>query len=296
MHHGRTPVAVASRIKQTEKETDMENFSLWGAIVNTLTVILGSAIGLTVKQLVGKNSKSGLTANLSDAILKGLALCVLGIGITGTIKAAVNGQIVNVLGQSGAVNEETLVSLTAAFPTEESLVIVLSVAIGATVGTLINLDKWINRLGEKVESLTRARFGNVAQGFVSASLLFCVGSMTIVGALNSGLLGDHSMLYTKSLLDFVSSILLSVSMGIGVLFSAVFVLLFEGSITLLAQWIAPFLTANVITCMSGVGSILIIGLALNVLGVTKLKIMNYMPAVFLPVVLIPLAEWIGNFI
>ena len=274
----------------------MEHFSLWGALVNTLTVVLGSALGLSVKQLVGKKSKSGLTANLSDAILKGLALCVLGIGIAGTIKAAVNGQILNMLAQSGAVDEESMTSLAALFPTERSLVMVLSVAVGATVGTLLDLDKWINRLGERVEGLTRARFGNVAQGFVSASLLFCVGSMTIVGALNSGLLGDHSMLYTKSLLDFVSSILLSVSMGIGVLFSSVFVLVFEGSITLLAQWIAPFLTADVIACMSGVGSLLIIGLAFNVLGITKLKIMNYMPAVFLPALLIPLADWLQSVI
>lgn len=274
----------------------MEHFSLMGALVNTLTVILGSAIGLTVKQLVGKKSKSGLTANLSDAILKGLALCVLGIGITGTIKASVNGQILNVFAQSGTLDAQGLAALSAAFPTERSLVMVLSVAVGATVGTLLDLDKWINRLGERIEGLTRARFGNVAQGFVSAALLFCVGSMTIVGALNSGLMGDHTMLYTKSLLDFVSSILLSVSMGIGVLFSSVFVLVFEGSITLLAQWIAPFLTADVITCMSGVGSLLIIGLAFNVLGITKLKIMNYMPAIFLPVFLIPLAEWIGSFI
>lgn len=274
----------------------MSEFSLWGAIVNTLTVIMGSAIGLSVKHFFGKKSKSERTAHLSDAILKGLALCVLGIGITGTIKAAVNGQILSMIQAGGLVGGETAVSLAQAFPAEQSLVIVISVAVGATFGTLLDLDKWINRLGEKIESLTRARFGNVAQGFVSASLLFCVGSMTIVGALNSGLLGDHSMLYTKSLLDFVSSILLSLSMGIGVLFSSVFVLVFEGSITLLAQWISPFLTSDVITCMSGVGSILIIGLALNVLGVTKLKIMNYMPAILLPVLFIPIANWLASVI
>ncbi len=274
----------------------MGNFSLLGALVNTLTVILGSAIGLTVKHLVGKKSKSGKTANLSDAILKGLALCVLGIGITGTVKASVNGQILGALQGSGAIGEDALATLTQTLPSERTLVMVVSVAVGAAIGTLLDLDKWINRLGEKIESMTRARFGNVAQGFVSASLLFCVGSMTIVGALNSGLLNDHSMLFTKSLLDFVSSILLSLSMGIGVLFSAAFVLVFEGGITLLAQWIAPFLTVDVITCMSGVGSLLIIGLALNVLGVTKLKIMNYMPAVILPALFIPIADWLASVI
>ena len=118
--------------------------------------------------------------------------------------------------------------------------------------------------------------------------------MTVVGALNSGLTGDHSMLYTKSILDLVSSILLSLSMGIGVLLSAGFVLVLEGSIALLAQWIAPFLGEAVVLCMSGVGSLLIIGLALNVLGVTKLKIMNYLPAIFLPIGLIPLSNWLAS--
>ncbi len=278
---------------KNRKDHHMENFTLWGAIVNTLTVLLGSGIGLAVKHFVGKKSKSGKTANLSDAILKGLALCVLAIGITGTVKAAMNAQILDILASTGTVGSETVGALREAFPGERTLVIVLSVALGATLGTLLDLDRWINLLGERVERLTRARFGNVAQGFVSASLLFCVGSMTVVGALNSGLLGDHSMLYTKSLLDFVSSILLSLSMGIGVLFSSAFVLVFEGGITLLAQWIAPFLTTDVITCMSGVGSVLIIGLALNVLGVTKLKIMNYMPAVLLPILFLPLADWLA---
>ena len=154
----------------------------------------------------------------------------------------------------------------------------------------------LNLLGEKVELLARNRFGNVAQGFVSASLLFCVGSMTVVGAMNSGLLCDHTMLYTKAMLDFVSSMILATSMGIGVLLSASFVFVFQGSITLLAQWIAPFLTTEVITCMTGVGSILIIGLALNVLGVTKLKITNYVPAILLPAFLIPIADWLATLV
>ena len=118
--------------------------------------------------------------------------------------------------------------------------------------------------------------------------------MTIVGSLNSGLMNDHTMLYTKSTLDFVSAIVFSVSLGIGVMFSSVFVLVFQGSITLLAQWVAPVLSTEVITCMTGVGSILIIGLALNMLGITKLKVMNYMPAIILPALLIPLVNWVGS--
>ena len=118
--------------------------------------------------------------------------------------------------------------------------------------------------------------------------------MTIVGALNSGLMCDHTMQYTKATIDFVSAIILASSMGMGVMFSALFVLVFQGSITLLAQWIQPFLTQDVIGCMSVVGSLLIVGLSLNMLGLTKLKIMNYMPAMFLPILLIPLSNWITS--
>ena len=270
----------------------MEDFSLWGAIVNALAVILGSGVGLLIKRLAtGRKKGSG---ELSDTVLKGLALGVLGVGITGAVRAAVNGQIADALEGSFVGSPDQPLQLVHTLFGEETLIIILSLAIGAALGHLLRLDHAIHALGERIEAATRSRFGNVAEGFVSASLLFCVGSMTVVGALNSGLTGDHSMLYTKSILDLVSSILLSLSMGIGVLLSAGFVLVLEGSIALLAQWIAPFLGEAVVLCMSGVGSLLIIGLALNVLGVTKLKIMNYLPAIFLPIGLIPLSDWLAS--
>lgn len=123
---------------------------------------------------------------------------------------------------------------------------------------------------------------SVTEGFVSASLLFCVGAMTILGSLESGISGDHSTLFLKSILDFTCSIIYASTLGYGVIFSAATVLVIQGSITLLAGWIAPVLTETVILEMSCVGSILIIGLALNMLGITKLKTMNYIPAIFLP--------------
>ncbi|MBE6553009.1 MAG: DUF554 domain-containing protein [Ruminococcaceae bacterium] len=265
----------------------MEQLKLWGSIVNALAVIGGSAIGLLLKRFIGAGKEERSQA-LSDCIFKGVALCVLAIGITGTIKAAVNDQIRAAIAGGYAGDTSNPIRLVADLAGENTLVIIVSMALGALIGQLLNLDRAINRLGERVEQLARARFGNVAQGFVSASLLFCVGSMTIVGSLNSGLLGDHSMLYTKSLLDFVAAIIFSLSLGIGVMFSSAFVLVFQGSIALLAGIIAPILSTEVITAMSGVGSILIIGLSLNMLGVTKLKIMNYMPAILLPALLIPL--------
>ena len=140
------------------------------------------------------------------------------------------------------------------------------------------LGGWIERKCKKREDDKTS----VTEGFVSASLLFCVGAMTILGSLESGISGDHSTLFLKSILDFTCSIIYASTLGYGVIFSAATVLVIQGSITLLAGWIAPVLTETVILEMSCVGSILIIGLALNMLGITKLKTMNYIPAIFLP--------------
>ncbi len=272
----------------------MEEIRIWGTLVNAFAVMAGSLIGLVLKRLIGgKQEKAGFAA-VSDHVFKGLGLCVLAIGITGCIKAAVNDSIRAALEGSYAGDPQNLIQLVGELPGERSLIIILSVVLGVLIGCALRLDQGLNVLGDKIQALAKNRFGNVAEGFVSASLLFCVGSMTVVGALNSGLVGDHTMLYTKSFLDFVSSIVLASTMGLGVGLSAAFVLVFQGSITLLAQWIAPFLTAEVIGCMGGVGSVLIIGLALNVLGLSKIKIMNYLPAVFLPAFLVPLANWIAT--
>lgn len=244
----------------------MEQLSLWGTIVNALAVIAGSGAVILFKAIFGnaieKKKAEGKPnifiskiASLADPIMKALALSVLMIGITGVIKG------------------------------ENTLVIILSMMLGTAIGTLLDLDAGINKLGKWVEDKTKGRFGNVAEGFVSASLLFCVGAMTILGSLDSGLRHDHSTLYTKSLLDLCSSAIFASTMGIGVTFSALFVLVYQGAITLCAQWVAPLLSDAVINEMTAVGSLLIIGLALNILGLTKIKTMNCLPAVFLPILL-----------
>ena len=239
----------------------MESLRLWGTIVNTLTVVLGSCLGLMIKILAGKVSGklmskgSEIGARLSDVLMNGIALCSLVIGISGAIK------------------------------TKNALIMIISIAVGGIIGELLNLDAGINLLGNKLEERVKGKHGRIAEGFVSASLLFCVGAMTIVGSLNSGISADHQMLYTKSVLDLVSSTVLAASLGIGVLFSSVFVFTFQGAITLLAQWIAPFLADSVITEMTAVGSLLIIGLGLNLLKMTNIKVMNYLPAMFMPILL-----------
>ena len=150
------------------------------------------------------------------------------------------------------------------------------------------MEDKINRLGKWLENKFKSKNGktvSVAEGFVTASLLFCVGAMTIIGSLQSGLQGNHEMLFNKSMLDFVAAAIFASSLGIGVMFAAVFVFVYQGSITLLAQWIAPFLSDTVIAEMTCVGSVIIIGLGLNMLGVTKLKVMNFVPAIFIPIIL-----------
>lgn len=213
-----------------------------GVIVNTAAVIIGSIIGLFCKK--------GIPQKVSDAIMRGIGLCTLYIGISGSLKG------------------------------ENTLVLIISMVFGIAIGTLIDIDDKINRLGRMVERKFSKADGSVSvsEGFVTASLLFCIGAMTIVGSLNAGLAGDNEMLFTKSVLDFVSSIMLSVSLGIGVLCSAAFVLVFQGAIVLLAQFVAPILTDTAIAEMTCAGSIMIIGLSLNILGLTKLKTANMLPA------------------
>ena len=233
-----------------------------GVIVNTLTVILGSLIGLTFKNLISQN--------LNDYIMKGLGLCVLYIGFDG----ALAGQNV--------------------------LIVIISIVIGTIIGVGFDLDMRLNQFANGIEKRF-SREGsnekvNIAEGFVNASLLFCVGAMTIVGSLNAGLIGDNTMLFTKATLDFVSSTIFAASFGIGVLLSSIVVFTLQGGIVLLASYLAPLLSDVVISEMTCVGSILIIALSFNMMEVGKFKVMNYLPAIFLPIALCPLWDWIAGLI
>jgi uncharacterized membrane protein YqgA involved in biofilm formation len=160
-------------------------------------------------------------------------------------------------------------------------------AVGAVIGELIDLDKQVNRLGKKIENrFSKNSNSKIAEGFVTATLLFCVGAMTIVGSIDSGISGDNSTLYSKSVIDCVAAAVLTSSMGIGVIFAAFSALIIEGAITLLANFISPILTDYIIAQMSVIGSLLIIALSLNMLGITKIKVMNFVPAIILPLLLI----------
>lgn len=224
---------------------------LVGTLVNTGAVIAGSLIGILLGNI--------LPERLRDTVMKGLGLCTLFVGVDG------------MLGGSNA------------------LITIISIAVGAVVGELCDLDGHLNRFAEGLEKKFRKGWEeegpSLAEGFVTASLVFCVGAMTIVGALNDGLTGNHEMLFTKATLDFVSSIIFASSLGLGVMLSAAAILTIEGGIACLASLVAPLLQQNPNTVpeMTVVGSVLIVGISLNLLGITKLKVMNYVPAIFLPI-------------
>lgn len=220
-----------------------------GVWVNVAAILVGSVAGLLLKK--------SLPEKLAQAMTTAIALAVLYIGVDGMLSGT------------------------------NTLVLVLSMVIGSVIGTLLDLDRRLNGLGQRIEARfqQQAGSGSIAEGFVSATLLFCVGAMTIVGALQSGLSGNHEMQFTKAILDLISAAILASAQGIGVMLAAVSVLVIQGSVTLSAQVVAPFLSDYVIAEMTCAGSVLIVALALNMLGITKIKLMNLLPAMFVPIVL-----------
>ena len=231
-----------------------------GVIVNTVAVLIGGSIGLLLKK--------GIPEKWTDLIMKGIGLCTIYIG------------------------------MSSAFEGSQTLVLIVSMALGAVIGAALDLDKRLNSFADKLEK----RFSkdgekvSIAEGFVTSSLLFCVGALTVVGSLQAGLTGDNEMLFTKSTLDFISSIIFAASLGIGVLFSAGFVFCFQGLIVVCAGFLSPLLSETIIAEMTSAGGLLIFALGLNLLGITKLKVMNYIPAIFIPIALVPLYEWLSSII
>ncbi len=234
-----------------------------GVIVNVITVLLGSSIGLLFKK--------GIPERVTKAAMIGLGACTLYIGISGSLVG------------------------------ENTLILIVSVVLGAIVGTLLNIDGAINRLAGKVEEKFKkdGKGVSVAEGLVSATLLFCVGSMTVTGSIQAGLTGDNSVLITKAMLDLVSSMMLASSLGIGVLLSSVAVFVIQGGLVLLAGLISPVMSVGAINEMTCAGSILIIMIGTNLMGITKIKVADFLPAIlFAPVIynIVPLLEKLWSMI
>ncbi len=234
-----------------------------GVIINVITVIIGSSIGLLFKK--------GIPEQVSQAAMVGLGACTLYIGISGSLSG------------------------------ENVLILIAAVVLGVIVGTLLNIDGGINRLAQKVEARFRHKDTriSVAEGIVSATLLFCVGSMTVTGSIQAGLTGDNSVLITKAMLDLVSSMMLASSLGVGVLLSSVAVFVIQGGLVLLAGLLSPLMSAGAINEMTCAGSVLIIMIGTNLMGITKIKVSDFLPAIlFAPIIynLIPLFEKLWNLV
>jgi len=226
-----------------------------GTFVNCLAIIAGSMVGLLFK--------NGIPDRYNQTVMQAVGLAVL------------------------------LVGLKTAIVSDDLLVIIISLALGALVGEGVGIEDRLERLGKFLETTFSKGSGGFAQGFVTASLIYCVGSMAIVGSLESGLSGNHATLFAKSCLDGIVSIILSSSLGLGVMFSAVPVLLYQGAITLMASVLKPLLVPAVIAQMSGVGGLLILGIGMNMLREKKIKVGNMLPTIFIPLVWFMIQRLLG---
>jgi uncharacterized membrane protein YqgA involved in biofilm formation len=220
---------------------------LLGSIVNAATIIVGGAAGSILKR--------GISERFSSLIMSALGLLTMALGMMFAVES------------------------------KNIMVVVFSLVIGSLLGEWINIEKKMNDLGDYVQDKLKAGEGNFAEGFVTASLLFCVGSMAIMGSLQSGLMNDHKILYTKAVMDGVTAVVFASTLGIGVALSFMPVLIYQGSIELLASLIAPYLSTAVVTEMTATGGILLVGVGINILEIKKIKVGNMLPAIFAPIIL-----------
>ena len=219
---------------------------LTGVLINAAAVAVGGVLGTLGGRLMPEKMK--------QIVLAATGLVSIGIGISGAI---------------GSSNQ---------------LIPILSLVIGSVIGELLHIEDGVTRAGDWLQKRF-GKSGSITEGFVTGSLVFAAGAMAVMGALESGLKNDHTILMTKSVIDMAGSVAFAGSLGIGVAFSALSILVLEGTVALLASLLTGVLTEAVITEISVTGSLLIIGIGLNVLGLTKLRIMNMAPALLLPILL-----------
>lgn len=230
-----------------------------GTLINAAAILLGTAIGLLIRK--------GIPERLRTTVVQGQGLCVI------------------------------LIGLSSALQTQDTLCMILCTVIGCLLGSAVDIEKRLNQLGGVIERRLMPGQTNsgIAKGFVTASLMYCVGAMAIVGAMDSGLRGDHSTLIAKSMLDGVTSIFFASSLGIGVGLSAIAVLVYQGVIALLAGLLQGVLTNTIITEMSAVGGLLIAGIGLNMIyDDHHIPVGNMLPAIFLPALYLPLADLLSS--
>ena len=228
--------------------------------VNMATVLCGSLIGILLK--------NRLKLSLQEALMKALGLCTALIGISSAIKTA------------------------------DVLCVIICMVLGTALGEMLRIDDGIEHAGDWIKARLFKNGGEsrFTEGFVSACILFCIGSMTIVGSLEAGINHNYSIIFAKSTLDFVSSMAFGAAMGFGVTCSVAFILVFQGGLTLLSGLLAPVLSSAAVTEMSAVGGVILMGMACNMLGLAKerIKVANMLPAIFLPIAYLPVAAWLAG--
>ena len=218
-----------------------------GTLVNTATVIVGSSLGL----LIGAR----FSEKINTVVMHALGLSTL------------------------------LIGFKMAFKTDNILLVIGSLAIGGIIGEFIKLEEGLERLGEFIKRKVKSKSGNFILGFVTSSLVFCIGPMTIVGSIQDGVSGDASVLYAKSLLDGFASVVFASSLGIGVIFSSLTVLIFQGSLTLLGGELSFLLRPKVLNELVATGGLIIVGIGIYLLGIKKIKVGSFLPALVVAVVL-----------
>lgn len=219
-----------------------------GTIVNVITILIGGAVGLLFKKRFPER--------ISQTALQVMGLFTLLVGISMALQG------------------------------RELILVLISLALGAMLGEWINIEDRLDKFGGWVEKRLKVTEGSPAKGFIYASLVFCVGSMAIVGSITDGVRGDHAILYTKAMMDGIISIPFAAGMGFGVLGSAISILVYQGSLTLLAYQLQPWFNTEVIRELTSVGGVIVMGIGFNILDVKKIRVGNFLPALFLIILII----------
>ena len=217
-----------------------------GTVVNAVAIIAGSFLGLILK--------GGIPEKYRITVMQAIGLAVILIGLKG------------------------------AFKTDQLLLVIFSLSIGGVCGEFLRIEQQLEDIGNWLEIKFSKSGNGLSTGFVTASLIYCVGSMAIVGSLESGLAGNHQTLFAKSVLDGITSVVLASTLGLGVMFSSISVFVYQGVITLTASWLKPFLTPAVINEMSAVGGLLIMAIGINLLEIKKIKVGNMLPSIAMPLI------------
>lgn len=216
-----------------------------GPLVNSIAILIGSIFGLGLSR--------GIKENTKETIMQGMSLAVIAIGLIGSMDAS------------------------------NFIIVIGSIAIGSWIGEIVDLNAWLENLGHKLEARFSSKDGGIAKGFVTGTVIYCSGAMAIVGAMESGLTGNHQTLFTKSIIDGIASVIFSSTFGLGIAFSAIPVFLYEGAIAMGSVLVRDYMTELMIADISAVGGLLIMAIGLNILGVVKIRVANMLPAVFMPI-------------